>query len=273
MCRRSGGPLRRPGNRPGLAWPAIAGAARRCAPPRRAVQSRGAMAWPAAPCRRRRSPVCPGRGSSRLHQCAGVAARPYAPIRRRFARRAGRCGEEHPIHQEARRAAARCHSAPLQCGAVRHTRKPARIWHHRCTQMHADGPESGRFVHSRNPTTEPGQPCRCDGHCPIRVHLRASAVPNFLLASGWPVACQDPMHQFAPPARRPPDDAASSHAARNETLMRQGAQFPPQPYSHATKQYLFHGETRRPRDVVASGDSDDWPAGDIEIWSSRGTVP
>jgi hypothetical protein len=134
LCWQVRRPAAQPGNRPGSPWPSIAGMARQCAP-RSAMQSRGAPAWPVAPCRRGRSPACPGRGSSRLRHCAGMTARPYASIRWRFVRRAGSCGEEHPIHREACRATARCHSAPLNCGAVRLTRKQARNLE---PQMHAD---------------------------------------------------------------------------------------------------------------------------------------
>ena len=65
-------------------------------------------------------------------------------------------------------------------GRVWQARQQA-IRNHRCTPMHTDGPEPGRVVHSRSPTTEPGKPCRCGGHCPIRVHRCASVVPDFLL--------------------------------------------------------------------------------------------
>jgi hypothetical protein len=135
----------------------------------------------------------------RLSQTAGcnVEQRPHAPIRRRCARRAGSCGEEHPIHREARRATARRGATAHLCSAERCDTRGSKqeIWNHRCTQMHTDGPESGWLVHGRNPTTKPGQPCRCGGHCPIGVHRCASVVPDFLLASGWRVACQNPMHE------------------------------------------------------------------------------
>jgi len=68
------------------------------------------------------------------------------------------------------------------CGGVRQATMQA-ICNHRCTPMHTDWPESGRFVHGRNPATELVQSCQYGGHCPIGVHLCASVVPNSLLAS------------------------------------------------------------------------------------------
>ena len=74
-------------------------------------------------------------------------------------------------------------------------------------QMHTDGPESGGFVHSRNPTTELAQPCRCGGRCPIGVHRCASVVPNFWLASSR-----------AAPRRRSPRSQRASKSPCTRTV-------------------------------------------------------
>jgi hypothetical protein len=63
-----------------------------------------------------------------------------------------------------------------------HARKQE-IFNRGCTQMHADRPDSGMCVHSKSRPTGHDEPRRCGGPCPIRVHLRASAVENLLLAS------------------------------------------------------------------------------------------
>jgi hypothetical protein len=117
--------------------------------------------------------------------------------------------------------------------------------------MDTDGPESGRFVHRRNPTTEHAQPCRCDGRCPIGVHRCASVVPNFLLASSHATrpaarvhdrsASQDAMHLFTAPAvtapSRWPEGLPHRYAAKT-----------PCTYSgsHAATRSLAHHEMRRP---------------------------
>ena len=112
-------------------------------------------------------------------------------------------------------------------------------------QMHTDGPEPGGFVHSRNPTTELEQPCRCDGHRPIRVHPRASAVPNFLLA----------FSRAAHPAARVPDHTAQASSpctstspkvrGRHANSRDQGSSMA-SAKSHAVHHFLSLYETRRP---------------------------
>jgi len=100
---------------------------------------------------------------------------------------------------------------------LRHNTADAR----RCTPMHADGPEPGMLVHGRRRTSAHGEPHRCDGPCPIRVHRRASACicVECLLASPRAAFCrqdvrplcvsQNPMHLYRPrPARNDPNRAA-----------------------------------------------------------------
>ena len=68
----------------------------------------------------------------------------------------------------------------------------------RCRQMHAkhaDGPEPGMVVHGIDRSTNPGEPRRCGGPCPICVfcvHLPASALKPCLLRRAPHTAATDP---------------------------------------------------------------------------------
>ncbi len=73
----------------------------------------------------------------------------------------------------------RCCGTPCRCLAepcgTRQSKQDSTQMQTRCTRMHADGPESGILVHGQDRPTAPGEPRRCGGRCPIRVHLPASA--------------------------------------------------------------------------------------------------
>lgn len=102
----------------------------------------------------------------------------------------------------------------------RHARKQE-VFNHRCTPMHADGPESGMCVHSKIRPTGHDEPRRCGGPCPIRVHPSASVVENFLLAP--PHAAPTPqgvrsLRKQAPRARaRTPPIGCDPCAVRSNT--------------------------------------------------------
>lgn len=122
---------------------------------------------------------------------------------------ADRAVPERPIDARAGRSPCNVRGiAPVPCllwptWRNRAARGEARKFNHKCTLMHADGPESGMIVHGRDPSTGPHEPRRCGGPCLIRVHQRASAVELFAACRtpppGWPItACKpEPLYNVS----------------------------------------------------------------------------
>jgi hypothetical protein len=129
--------------------------------------------------------------------------------------------------------------APSLGGTVRLAAQQARKFRHRCTQMHADLPESGMLVHGKHRPTEPGEPRRRVGPRPIGVHLCASVVKFscFLRRAPQPAA-RDPGRTGQP----------KPHATERPG---RGASNPPSP-AHLTAQPKAHAPNHAPATHTAS---------------------